>query len=158
MSITRQRREGAPRPHGRGHDGVQAGARGGERRRREGGRDPARQGPGEGRQARRARGGRGRRRAATSTRTAGSACSSRSTARPTSWPATTSSRSSRATSRSTSRPPAPRWVSEEDVAAEELESASARSSAQQADAAKPPEVQQKMTEGRLASGSRRSCC
>src|SRR4051794_20534231 len=43
---------------------------------------------------------------------------------------------------------APRWVSEEDVPAEDLE-AERGVLAQQADDSKPPEVQQKMTEGRL---------
>jgi elongation factor Ts len=42
----------------------------------------------------------------------------------------------------------PRWVSEEEVPAEELEE-ERRVLAQQADSSKPPEVQQKMTEGRL---------
>jgi elongation factor Ts len=44
--------------------------------------------------------------------------------------------------------PAPRWVSEDDVPDEELDS-ERRVFAQQADASKPPEVQQKITEGRL---------
>jgi len=43
---------------------------------------------------------------------------------------------------------APRWVSEDDVPPEELE-AEREVLAQQADTSKPPEVQQKMTEGRL---------
>jgi elongation factor Ts len=43
---------------------------------------------------------------------------------------------------------APRWVSEEDVPPEELDS-ERRMLAQQADTSKPPEVQEKMTEGRL---------
>jgi|SRR4051794_14614036 len=43
---------------------------------------------------------------------------------------------------------APRWVSEEDVPPEELEE-ERRVLAQQADSSKPPEVQEKMTEGRL---------
>jgi elongation factor Ts len=43
---------------------------------------------------------------------------------------------------------APRWVSEDDVPASELE-AEREVLAQQADNSKPPEVQQKMTEGRL---------
>jgi elongation factor Ts len=43
---------------------------------------------------------------------------------------------------------APRWVSEDDVPDEELERERAVL-AQQADSSKPPEVQQKMTEGRL---------
>jgi elongation factor Ts len=43
---------------------------------------------------------------------------------------------------------APRWVSQDDVPAEEVE-AERRVLAQQADDSKPPEVQQKMTEGRL---------
>ena len=43
---------------------------------------------------------------------------------------------------------APRWVSEEEVPSEELE-AERSVLAQQADDSKPPEVQQKMTEGRL---------
>jgi elongation factor Ts len=43
---------------------------------------------------------------------------------------------------------APRWVSEEDVPADELER-ERDVLAQQADGSKPPEVQQKMTEGRL---------
>jgi elongation factor Ts len=43
---------------------------------------------------------------------------------------------------------APRWVSEEDVPPEQLEE-ERRVLAQQADSSKPPEVQQKMTEGRL---------
>jgi elongation factor Ts len=42
----------------------------------------------------------------------------------------------------------PRWVSEEEVPAEELEE-ERKVLAQQADSSKPPEVQQKMTEGRL---------
>ena len=55
MSVTRCRREGAARPHRRGDDGVQAGAPGGRRRRREGDRAAARARPGQGGQARRAR-------------------------------------------------------------------------------------------------------
>ena len=51
----RHRREGAARSHWRGNDGLQGRARGGRRRRREGDRDPARQGPGVGRQALRPR-------------------------------------------------------------------------------------------------------
>jgi elongation factor Ts len=43
---------------------------------------------------------------------------------------------------------APRWVSEEDVPEEALEE-ERRVLAQQADSSKPPEVQEKMTEGRL---------
>jgi elongation factor Ts len=43
---------------------------------------------------------------------------------------------------------APRWVSEADVPPDELE-AEREVLAQQADSSKPPEVQQKMTEGRL---------
>src|SRR3954447_10538227 len=43
---------------------------------------------------------------------------------------------------------APRWVSEEDVPPEEHEE-ERRVLAQQADSSKPPEVQEKMTEGRL---------
>jgi elongation factor Ts len=43
---------------------------------------------------------------------------------------------------------APRWVSEADVPPEDLE-AEREVLAQQADSSKPPEVQQKMTEGRL---------
>ena len=43
---------------------------------------------------------------------------------------------------------APRWVSEEEVPAEEIEAERAIL-AQQADDSKPPEVQQKMTDGRL---------
>jgi elongation factor Ts len=43
---------------------------------------------------------------------------------------------------------APRWVSEDDVPDEELER-EREVLAQQADTSKPPEVQQKMTEGRL---------
>jgi elongation factor Ts len=43
---------------------------------------------------------------------------------------------------------APRWVSEEDVPPEELER-EREVLAQQADSSKPPEVRQKMTEGRL---------
>ncbi len=43
---------------------------------------------------------------------------------------------------------APRWVSAEDIPAEELEAERAVL-AQQADDSKPPEVQEKMTEGRL---------
>jgi elongation factor Ts len=42
----------------------------------------------------------------------------------------------------------PRWVSEDEVPAEELEE-ERRVLAQQADNSKPPEVQEKMTEGRL---------
>jgi elongation factor Ts len=42
----------------------------------------------------------------------------------------------------------PRWVSENDVPPEELEE-ERRVLAQQADSSKPPEVQEKMTEGRL---------
>jgi elongation factor Ts len=43
---------------------------------------------------------------------------------------------------------APRWVSDDDVPANELE-AERSVLAQQADSSKPPEVQEKMTEGRL---------
>jgi elongation factor Ts len=43
---------------------------------------------------------------------------------------------------------APRWVSEDEVPPEELES-ERQMLAQQADTSKPPEVQEKMTEGRL---------
>jgi elongation factor Ts len=43
---------------------------------------------------------------------------------------------------------APRWVSEDDVSDDELER-ERQVLAQQADTSKPPEVQQKMTEGRL---------
>jgi len=43
---------------------------------------------------------------------------------------------------------APRWVSEDEVAPEELES-ERRMLAQQADTSKSPEVQEKMTQGRL---------
>jgi elongation factor Ts len=43
---------------------------------------------------------------------------------------------------------APRWVSEDEVPPEELES-ERRMLAQQADTSKPPEVQEKMTQGRL---------
>jgi elongation factor Ts len=45
-------------------------------------------------------------------------------------------------------PVEPRWVSEEDVPASELEE-ERKVLAQQADSSKPPEVQEKMTEGRL---------
>ena len=69
------------------NDGLQDGARGGQGRQRDGATDPAAQeGPGrggqEGRAGRRARGSS----ATTSTPAARWACSSRSTARPTSWP------------------------------------------------------------------------
>ena len=70
--------------------------------RRAAARPPRRQGP----QARRPRGHRGHRRSPTSTPTARSACSSRSTATPTSSPATRTSSRSPATSRCTS-PPSP---------------------------------------------------
>ena len=73
-----------------------------------------RRGRRQGGQARRARGLRGHRRSPTSTRTARSACSSRSTARPTSWPATTTSSPSPATSRCTSPPRAPLAVTEDE--------------------------------------------
>jgi elongation factor Ts len=43
---------------------------------------------------------------------------------------------------------APRWVSEDDIPAEELED-ERKVLAAQADASKPPQVQEKMTEGRL---------
>jgi len=43
---------------------------------------------------------------------------------------------------------APRWVSEDDIPAEELED-ERKVLAQQADSSKPPQVQEKMTEGRL---------
>ena len=154
----RQRRQGAARPHRRRHDGVQARARGGRRRRREGGRDPARQGPGEGRQARRARGGRGRRLALRPLQRAASACSSRSTARPTSWPATTSSSEFARDIAIHVAAAAPRWVSEEDVPgrgararARDLRAAGGRRQAARGAARRSPRAA-------CASGSRRSCC
>ena len=91
----REGRQGAARAHRRRDHGraraplQEAGGRHGQ-----GDRRPAHEGPGEGRQARRARRLGGPRGRATSTTTARSACSSRSTARPTSWRATRSSRRS----------------------------------------------------------------
>ena len=88
----RSRREGPARPHRGRDDGLQGGACRGRRRHRARDRDPARQGPGIGRQA---RGPRHRARewsAPTSTPTTRSGRWSRCSARPTSWPATRTSR------------------------------------------------------------------
>ena len=96
---------------GAGDDGLQGRARRGRRRHRQGGRDPARQGPGLGREARRPRRPARASSPPTSTPTARSASWSRSSARPTSSPATTTSRSSPARSRCTSPARRPRSTS-----------------------------------------------
>ena len=134
---------------GAGMMDVQAGARGGRRRRREGAsRFFASKG-----QAKAAK--RGERQAGegvistTSTSTAASACWSRSTARPTSSPARTSSSSSR---RDIADPHRVRFAAlgvRGRRAGRRARAGEREVLAQQADSSKPPEVQQKMTEGRL---------
>ena len=106
---------------GAGDDGLQGRAGRGRRRHRQGGRDPARQGPGLGGQARAAAGPPRASSPPTSTPTTRSGRWSRSSARPTSSPATRTSRSSPTRSPCTSRPPRPRYVSADEIPEEERE-------------------------------------
>ena len=93
---------------------------------------------------------------ATSTRPARSACSWRSTARRTSSRATTTSRSSPARSPLQIAAAAPLYVSEDEVPEEDRERELRIFEEQAAD--KPENVRPKIAEGKLRSGSRRSCC
>ena len=116
------------------------------RRRRAAARPAGRQGA----QGRRPRGHRGHRRSPTSTPTARSACSSRSTATPTSSPATrTSSRFARDIALHIAASPTHAYVSEDDIP-EDAKQAELRVFEQQA-ADKPENVRAKIAEGKLAS-------
>ena len=116
---------------------------------RDRGRHAAQEGPRRGGQEGRPGHGRGRRRLATSTAAARSACWSRSTARPTSWPAPTSSRSWCATSRCTSPPPIPRCVRREEVTPELLEREQAIFREQALASGKPAQVVEKIVDGKI---------
>ena len=100
-------------------------------------------------QDRRPRGHRGHRRSPTSTPTARSACSSRSTATPTSSPATTTSSRSRATSRCTSPPRRRRSTSPRTRSREDAKEAELRVFEQQA-ADKPENVRAQDRRGQAA--------
>ena len=120
-------------------------------------RAPARAGPGRGGQEGRPRRPRGPRRRATSTPAAASACSSRSTARPTSWPAPTSSSSSSATSPIQVAGLAPLYVDVERIPADDLAAKKAELLADEATQKKPENIREQIVEGQLKKWYQQVC-
>ena len=149
--------QGAPRAHRRRDHGLQARARGDRRRPRGGHRAAAREGPGRGRQQGRPRRPRGPGRPRTSTPAAASACSSRSTARPTSWRARRLPEA-RPRARDAGRRPRAEYTTIESIPAEVARGASAPSSRPTRRSQRSRRTSaRRSSRASCASGTRRSC-